>query len=989
MKQLFFFGPPIRYNTRYVPFRPLVYQGEPLSKSDSSAKAIREYISIVHQEDLMSKMKIVIALLALLLCFQTAVWAQTSGSVRGEINGPEGKPLPGVMVIISGPTLLGGTRTAYTNELGVFRFPSIPVGTYSIDATMEGFQKVHVDKVDVRLDATASVPFTMQLSQMTETVTTIGETPLIDVTDSGKPSSYKGAMLDEVPTQSSITDLMQVSPGITASTGDSAGDRTIALGSNMQSNAWHVDGVDTSAPETGSVWFLPNNDMVEEIQVIGVGAPAEYGNHTGAVFNVVTKKGSNDLHGSGDFLYQSDGLTGSNVTLEDDPNALSTFKRDKYRNIYGQLGGPIMKDKIWFIGSVQNYRNASAPPGGSPNFFPEVVSDKYDIKVTSAIAKNHEVSGFFHWEKWVSPNDSSPYVTPSATAQEGGNNPAYGVSWLATLSPNLLMEANYSGWWSDDLYQSQLGVVADPFFDFTPPGGGPTTYSGGIYYPYDYRTSRNQFNGKATYYAENFLKSQHEFKFGVQFSTGEAFTKAVSYGANGFYEYSYNYYGTNYLYRVYQNPFQYGAENREVGLFLDDSITVSDRLTINAGLRFDHSGAKIPDYQRLTVGTPSISPKLGNFALTGETIPGIDGVIDWNVWSPRLGFVFQPQADGRSKISGSFGVYYDHDVTGNWDYPPPGVPPVEAFGQDPDTGKFDVPIYSIPLDDVVVNKGIKTPRTLQYSVGFDKQIGKDMAAGVQYVYKDTKDLVGWHLEGGNYTTSIFTDPFTGTEYTVYNIIEGQGPKIGKGNSPGDIPGQPGLRYFQKYHGLLFTFEKRFSNKFGLNANYTWSKSTGLIPRFISQTQFNPFYGNRDGSDPNQYYNADGRLQGDRPNMFRVQGVFFDLPGGLHASVAADFEDGRLLNRQIRVPTDQGRVTVIMQREAQRLGAIQAVDVTVGKLFNLGGNAQLRVEGTVFNLLNADNALSVASLRLANPGETFTPDTWTQPRRLQLRLGFQF
>ena len=168
------------------------------------------------------------------------------------------------------------------------------------------------------------------------------------------------------------------------------------------------------------------------------------------------------------------------------------------------------------------------------------------------------------------------------------------------------------------------------------------------------------------------------------------------------------------------------------------------------------------------------------------------------------------------------------------------------------------------------------------------------------------------------------------------------------------------------------------------------KSTGLNPRFLSQVQFNPFYGGRDGSDPNQYYNADGRLQGDRPNMFRIQAVFFDLWGGLHASVAADFESGRLMNRQIRIPTDQGRVTVIMEREFERLDPIQAVDVTVGKLFKFSDSGfQLRVEGTVFNLFNSDNPLSVASLRLSNPGDQFVPDSWTQPRRLQLRLGFQF
>ena len=86
-------------------------------------------------------------------------------------------------------------------------------------------------------------------------------------------------------------------------------------------------------------------------------------------------------------------------------------------------------------------------------------------------------------------------------------------------------------------------------------------------------------------------------------------------------------------------------------------------------------------------------------------------------------------------------------------------------------------------------------------------------------------------------------------------------------------------------------------------SYTWSKSTGLIPRMLSQTQFNPFYRSQEGADPNNYVNADGRLQGDRPNMFRAMGVFNNLPWGLTSSVAVDFSDGPPRNRQIRAVTD--------------------------------------------------------------------------------------
>src|SRR5262245_34415948 len=258
-------------------------------------------------------------LLPLALClfvFTAMVWGQsTGGNIRGVVNDSEGKPLPGVTVTISSKALLGGTRTTYTNELGVFRFPSLPVGTYSVDFTMEGFDKVNVSTVNVSLDQTANVPVSMNFAKMTETVTIMGETPLIDVTDSQNSTNYSGPILEEVPTQHSEWLLMQMTPGVTQSFGDAGGDRTIAFGSNMQSNAWHLDGLDLSAPETGSTWLGVNPDMIQEVQVVANGG-AEYGNHMGAVFNVITKKGSNEFHGGANYYLLDSGLTTSSVDLD-------------------------------------------------------------------------------------------------------------------------------------------------------------------------------------------------------------------------------------------------------------------------------------------------------------------------------------------------------------------------------------------------------------------------------------------------------------------------------------------------------------------------------------------------------------------------------------------------------------------------------------------------------------------------------------------------
>lgn len=915
-----------------------------------------------------------LAFACILIC--SPLWAQqTTGGLRGEIKDSEGQPLPGANVTISSEALIGQTRTATTNELGVFRFPSIPIGTYKVEAAMDSFDTVVAQNIKVSLGTIAYIPLTMKLSGVAEALTVVGDSPVFDVNQSGLSTSYKKEVLEEVPTQRGMWDLMQQSPGVTVDVGDSQSARVIAFGSNRQSNSWNVDGVDVTAPETGDAWWYINPDVVEEIQVLGVGAPAEYGNHTGAVLNVVTKKGSNSFHGSANYFLQTEGLTGVNVRLPDSPYV---FNRDKYYDVTGQVGGPLLKDRVWFFGGVEFQRDASTTPGVNPDFAPLLKTDKYDAKVTTRIGQSNELTGFFHYEDYDYPDVTSAFVASSAAGNEFGNNPAWGATFTSTLNENFLLEANYAGWWSEDKWGSQTGSLDDPFVDFDQ---STPLYSGGLDFPYDYVTYRHQISGKATYYADQFLDSQHEFRFGVQYSYGSADTIS-GYGANGVY--NYQYYG--YQYQIRQIPVHYGGITNDLGFFIDDTVTVNDRLTLNLGVRFDHNTGSIPEFERLRNGTPSITP-VANWQGTGEMIPGIDDFIKWNNVSPRLGFVWQPRGDGRSVVQGSFGVYYDHNVIGNWDVPGPGYPPIEHYFLNPETGQYE--LVGEDFSDIGFNGDIKPPRTLQYAAGYEQQLTSDSSIGVQYVYKDTKNLVGWEILGGTYEQVPFVDPFTGRQYTLLNIIED--PLLQKGNDPGNFPGSEGLDYFQKYHGFILSFTKRFADKWSLDASYTWSKSTGLIPRMLAQEQFAPFYGSREGSDPNNFFNAVGRLQGDRPNMFRAQVVFFKLPWDITASAAVDISSGRAHSRQIRVfGFSQGQVEVLMEPiGAFRYSPVHNIDLSIGKKINLGNDIRLRVDGQILNLLNSDQELSFAELALQNPTDTFVPDTWVKPRRLQIRLGFEF
>jgi hypothetical protein len=948
----------------------------------------------------MSLRKFLFPLIVLLLAHGVC-WSQiTTGTMRGVVNDPDGKPVPGATVTITSPALIGGSKVAYTNELGVFRFPSLPVGTYSVEVALEGFQKVQVTKVNVGLGVAADVPLTMKMAGRTEDVEVLGEAPLIDVTQSGLSTNYSKEILQNTPTQRSFYNLMQVAPGISQSYGDSASDRTIAFGSNMQSNSWNVDGLETTAPETGSTWLYQAPDSIDEIQVIGVGAPAEYGNHQGAVFNVVTKKGGNTVHGTANFLFQDNSLTGSNVKLPACSDALTPgtacadlaagadpeFHRIQYHDASGTIGGPVVKDKLWFFGSVQNMRDNITQPANDPNNAFPYKQDAYDGKLSGLLGEKNEWTGFYHFENWNN-GGSSPFSTPTALYDERGKNHSWGGGVTSTLSNNFMVEAHYAGWNTRDLQNSVQPNTLDPFYDETPPGGGPYVYSGGVTYPFDYVTSRHQVNGKATYYAQNFLKSQHEFRFGVQWSRGLADTLTAA-GANGFY--TYNYYG--YLYRVYQEPYRYGAITHDMGTFLDDTVTVTPRLTLNLGVRYDHNSGDIPPFQNLAVGTPSIT-EVGNWITVPGESPGIHAMT-WNTVSPRLGFVLQTREGGKSTLNGSFGVYYDHNVSGNWDFPSPAVTPYQLWTFDPVLGKQDL-VFQQNYNNAI-DPNVKPPKTLQYALGYDHQLSDNVAVGIQYVYKDTTDLIGWQINGGSWAPTTFTDPFTGKTYTLLNLVDN--PTLQKSNSVGDfcdhiIGGgtasmcDQNLSYFQKYHGVVLTFTKKFSNNWALNASYTWSHSYGLNPRPLEQNQFNPFYGSTREADPNAWLNAYGNLQGDRPNMIRAQGVFNNLPWGLTSAVNFDFDNGRPFTRQFSVPLDQGHRRVIMDRDLQNPW-FKTIDLTIGKRFPITKGAYAQVNATIYNLLNSSAILDYESLVLSE-GEVFTPLDWTKPRRLQIQTMLQF
>src|SRR4029450_11227060 len=258
----------------------------------------------------MTKMKWIARLSALVLAaslLATGAYAQTSvGTVEGTVKDEQGASLPGATVTLTGPR---GAQTTTTDEKGQFRFVAVQPGAYALKAELGTSFAAQTLDVTVGLAKTATVDFTMKVASLTERVDVHGESPTIDVKSSATDTSVSQNMLQMTPLYSSTaTGLLNATPGINSSSAFG--------GQGGIGNALLLDGVDTRDPEAGTAWTFFNQNFIEEIQIGGLGAAAEYGGFTGAIINTVTKSGGNAYSGLFSMRYTDKGLSSKNINEE-------------------------------------------------------------------------------------------------------------------------------------------------------------------------------------------------------------------------------------------------------------------------------------------------------------------------------------------------------------------------------------------------------------------------------------------------------------------------------------------------------------------------------------------------------------------------------------------------------------------------------------------------------------------------------------------------
>ncbi len=237
-------------------------------------------------------------LLPFLLFATLPLAAQTTGSIAGRVGDSSGAALPGVTVEATSPALQG-MRTGISDATGLYRLPLLPPGSYTVQFTLTGFAPKKDASVPVSLGKETTVDALLSPA-MTESITVGSFAPPIDTTSNTLGTNLNATQIETLPTQRDYASVAQVTPGVStdAIQSDDKQTPTISVyGSSGSENAFYIDGVNTTNMEYGTQGKQLNFEFIDAFEMKTGGYEAEYGRSTGGIINVITKSGSNELHG--------------------------------------------------------------------------------------------------------------------------------------------------------------------------------------------------------------------------------------------------------------------------------------------------------------------------------------------------------------------------------------------------------------------------------------------------------------------------------------------------------------------------------------------------------------------------------------------------------------------------------------------------------------------------------------------------------------------
>jgi hypothetical protein len=972
--------------------------------------------------------KLSIGVLLICFIFISGAAAQSesgSASIEGTITDANGAIVPGASVNVRN-TETGLERNATTDGNGRFSARVLPVGNYTISVNASGFTANTRQNITLQVGETTPLNLTLQPETLTAEVNVVGDSEVLDPQSSATGSLITQRLVSDLPVRGrNFTEFVTLTPAVVQEADRSglvvAGQRSI--NSNIS-----VDGTDFNDALQGnqrggneSVFFFPQS-AVREFQVVRSGANAEVGRTTAGFVNVVTKSGTNDIRGEAFYFNRNRRLTSKNAFDRDLDNAQN--------QLGGSIGGPIVRDRaFFFLSAEQNYLRVPFVvefnrPAGIP--FPATLAalegEKRGTNNPTAVfgrtdfILNQNNTLNFQYTYTRMRGENFNFDSPRQTTAESGNYTREGSSnglkgsLVTVFSPNIVNEFR--------------GQVATDFRLENPNSNEPRINIAGVGdiggdagRPRQFDTTRFQFANNLSVTA-----GIHQLRFGVDTNINRVrqrreaniqgrwdFETRVSGGVTltGL-ENFINLRPRRFRQTLAPNDQElsrFSGTQKEIALFIQDRIKVSNQLTVNAGFRYE---AQInPQPEQTFPGIPE----------TGR-IPN-----DLKMFQPRLGFAYDVNGRGDTVIRVSSGIYAartpanlfqrvftnDGFTTQLIDISEP-----NACRNSPDPNRagcflrgpnavltFPNVLTSIPasLANFITKPRVfgfdadfRNPRSFQVSATLEQRLGSDLAMSIGYIRNST-----WNLQ--RRTNRNLFPP----------TINAQGVPVFPTARPNPAVSWLSINEstaHSTYDGMTATLTRRFAKRYQMQINYTLARNVdddSNERNFSQEPALNPFDLSIERGfskqDVRHNFNASGLV--DLGYGFTLSGVFITRSGFPYTAVLGsdiqndgnDDNDRAIINGQV------------VGRNTFRQPNFFNLDLRLLKGFKFGERKRLDLSAEVFNVTRASNknfgndAISVFGQPLADGSPSdpnfgiplFAPSTarFGGPRQLQLGLRFVF
>jgi outer membrane receptor protein involved in Fe transport len=303
------------------------------------------------------------AIVSALFLFPILAWSQdVTGSVQGAVTDPSGARLAHVQVDLTNE----GTKVKVTHETGQdggYQFNLVPPGRYSVSGSLSGFKTSTTTGLDVQVNKSTRVDLSLQLGSVTESVEVTAQAAQIDSESAQVSTNVPAKMIIDLPSSSrNALSFAQMAPGVNIRDGASqvmniTGTSANVNGNRQARNVFYLDGSDNTGPFRNTALQYPNPEAIAEVNVATSNASAEFGKQPGGVFNIITKSGTNNYHGSAFLYLHNEDLNANswNRNLSGSPRAV-----DRLRQWGGTVGGPIIHDRTFFFASFMDYHDQAA-----------------------------------------------------------------------------------------------------------------------------------------------------------------------------------------------------------------------------------------------------------------------------------------------------------------------------------------------------------------------------------------------------------------------------------------------------------------------------------------------------------------------------------------------------------------------------------------------------------------------------------------------------